>query len=80
VVQSYSINTGALTEDMNSTIEQIIYSPKVYLIKFKSDKQITSTVGLTIDSNLVTIDNVNIIDNAISTEVLGFFKHTNKYQ
>jgi hypothetical protein len=48
VVQSYSI-TGALTEDMNSTIEQIIYSPKVYLIKFKSDKQITSTVGLTID-------------------------------
>jgi hypothetical protein len=40
----------ALTEDMNSTIEQIIYSPKVYLIKFKSDKQIT-TVGLTIDSN-----------------------------
>jgi hypothetical protein len=42
VVQSYSINTGALTEDMNSTIEQIIYSPKVYLIKFKS-KQITST-------------------------------------
>jgi hypothetical protein len=52
VVQSYSINTGALTEDMNSTIEQIIYSPKVYLIKFKSDKQITSTVGLTIDSNL----------------------------
>jgi hypothetical protein len=42
VVQSYSINTGALTEDMNSTIEQIIYSPKVYLIKFKSDKQITS--------------------------------------
>jgi hypothetical protein len=59
---------------MNSTIEQIIYSPKVYLIKFKSDKQITSTVGLTIDSNLVSIDNVNItIDNAyISTEVLGF--------
>jgi hypothetical protein len=64
-VQSYSINTGALTEDMNSTIEQIIYSPKVLSNKFKSDKQITSTVGLTIDSNLVSIDNVNItIDNA----------------
>jgi hypothetical protein len=48
---------------------------KFTLIKFKSDKQITSTVGLTIDSNLVTIDNVNItIDNATISEVLGFFK------
>jgi hypothetical protein len=76
VVQSYSINTGSLTEDMNSTIEQIIYSPKVYLIKFKGDKQTTSTAGLTIDSTLVTIDNVNItIDNAtVGSEALGFFK------
>jgi hypothetical protein len=74
-VQSYSINTGALTEDMNSTIEQIIYSPKVLSNKFKSDKQITSTVGLTIDSNLVSIDNVNItIDNATIQQRDYFFK------
>jgi hypothetical protein len=65
---------------MNSTIEQIIYSPKVYLIKFKSDKQITSTVGLTIDS-LVSIDNVNItIDNATMYRGIRILKHTNKYQ
>lgn len=76
VLQSYSINTGALTEDMNATIEQLIYSPKVFLIKFKGDRQTTSTIGLTIDSTYVTIDNTNItIDNAtVSGETLGYFK------
>lgn len=76
VVQTYSINTGMLTEDMNSTIEQIIYSPKVYLIKFKGDKQTVSTVGLTIDNTYVTVDDTNItIDNAtVSAESLGYFK------
>ena len=77
VLQSYSINTGALIEDMNSTIEQIIYSPKVYLIKFKGDKQTGTTVGLTIDSTYVTIDNTNItIDSAtVGQESNGFFKN-----
>ena len=75
-LQTYSINTGALTEDMNSTIEQIIYSPKVYLIKFKGDRQTVNTVGLTIDSTYVTIDNTNItIDTAtVTNNGNGFFK------
>lgn len=76
VVQSYSINTGALTEDMNSTIEQIIYSPKVFLIKFKGDKQTTNTIGITIDSTYKTIDDTNItIDSqTVTANGNGFFK------
>ena len=76
VVQSYSINTGALSEDMNSTIEQIVYSPKVYLIKFKGDKHTTNTIGSTIDSTYVTADNTNItIDTLTATvEGNGYFK------
>lgn len=62
VVQTYTVNTGALTEDMNDTIEQIIYSPKVYLIKFKGDRKGVSIDGdyITIDSTFVTIDGLNI--------------------
>ena len=76
VVQSYSINTGALTEDMNSTIEQIIYSPKVYLIKFKGDRQTSTTVGITIDSTYKTIDDTTITIDSMTVvdEGNGFFK------
>lgn len=76
VKQSYLINTGSLSEDMTSIIEELIYSPKVYLIRFKGDIEETTTVGITIDSTLITIDDTNItIDNmTITEEALGFFK------
>ena len=35
VTQSYVINTGKLRETMVGLVEEIIYSPKVYLITFK---------------------------------------------
>ena len=75
-LQTYSVNTGALTEDMNSTIEQIIYSPKVYLIKFKGDRQTGSTVGITIDHTYVTIDNtiITIDSQTVVEDGNGFFK------
>jgi hypothetical protein len=76
VVQSYSINTGALSEDMNDTIEQIVYSPKVYLIKFKGDKQDTNTLGVTIDNTYVTVDSTTITIDSVTATVNGngYFK------
>ena len=76
VSQMWTINTGSLTEDMINDVEQIIYSPKVYLIKFNGAIQTTTTVGITIDSTLVSIDNTNItIDSdTISSEFLGSYK------
>jgi hypothetical protein len=76
VLQSYVINTGSLTEEMNSIIEELIYSPKVYLIKFLGDTETTTTVGITIDSTLVTIDSTDItIDSqTITAEYLGQLK------
>lgn len=76
VLQSYNINTGSLTEEMNSIIEELIYSPKVYLIKFKGDVETSTTVGITIDSTLVTIDSTEItIDSqTITAEYLGQLK------
>jgi hypothetical protein len=76
VLQSYIVNTGSLTEEMNSVIEELIYSPKVYLVKFKGDTETTTTVGITIDSTLVTIDSTEItIDSqTVTSEYLGLLK------
>jgi hypothetical protein len=76
VNQTYIVNTGSLSEDMVQIVEEIIYSPKVYLIKFKGDLQPTSTLGITIDSTFITIDSTIItIDSAtIGVEYLGQFK------
>jgi hypothetical protein len=76
VTQSWVINTGSLTEDMINDIEQIIYSPKVYLIKFNGEIQETTTVGITIDSTLVTIDDtfITIDSETITSEFIGDYK------
>ncbi len=76
VEQSYTINTGSLTETMIDQVEQIIYSPKIYIILFNGDVQTSSTVGVTIDSTFITIDDTNItIDAAtVTEELIGSFK------
>jgi len=73
---TYTIETGVLTEEMVEVVRQIVYSPKVYLIRFKGDFQETSTIGITIDNTFVTIDDTTItIDSeTIESEYLGFFK------
>jgi hypothetical protein len=74
--QSYVINTGSLDENMTSIIEELIYSPIVYLINFKGDFELVTTVGITIDNAIVSIDNTDIsIDSqSITDEAIGFFK------
>jgi len=61
---------------MNSIIEELFYSPKVFLIKFKGDTETTTTVGITIESTLVTIDSTEItIDSqTVTAEYLGMLK------
>jgi hypothetical protein len=61
---------------MINQVEQIIYSPKIYLILFNGDIQENTTVGITIDSTFVTIDDTNItIDSAtVTEELIGQFK------
>jgi hypothetical protein len=61
---------------MTSIIEELIYSPIVYLINFKGDFELVTTVGITIDNAIVSIDNTNIsIDSqSITAEAIGFFK------
>ncbi len=76
VTQSLTINTGSLFEEMVEVVAQIVYSPKIYLIKFKGDVQTATTVGITIDNNLVSIDSLlTTIDGlSVEDEYISFFK------
>lgn len=76
VIQSYAINTGLLRPDMVAQVEELIYSPKVYLIEFKGDLNITTTEGITIDNTYITIDDLNTsIDGlSVTDEYLAYFK------
>lgn len=72
---TYTLETGVLNEEQVEVVRQIVYSPKVYLIRFKGDFQNTSTIGLTIDSTFVTIDETITIDSTtIDNEYVGYFK------
>ena len=67
-MQTFVINTGALDETMNETIKQIIFSPKVYFIKFKGDLIFPEMVGITIDNTFISIDDtITTIDSATAT-------------
>lgn len=71
VEQSYTINTGIIDESDVQRIEELIYSPKVYLIKFLGDIVFEVAPGVTIDSTFITVDDTNItIDNTPITPTM----------
>lgn len=56
--QTYTINTGIISEKMGQLVEEILYSPKVYIVEFVDN----------ISSNNITVDNTNVtVDNNIIT-------------
>jgi hypothetical protein len=66
-MQTYTVNTGALRRRYERNYRAVIYSPKVYLIKFKGDIQTLDTIGLTIDNNFITTDSLNISISTATT-------------
>ena len=66
--QSISINTGYLTEGMVEQVEEIIYSPLVYLISFSGAVYTTEQIGITVDSTIITVDStLYTVDNTTIT-------------
>lgn len=76
VSQKYTINTGSLTEDMAATIEELLYSSKIYLIRFKGNIQAVEEVGITVDSTIITVDDttVTVDSSTIGAKDVGFYK------
>jgi len=73
--QSYTINTGDLHETMIEQIEEVIYSPLVYLLEFTGEVFTVVQEGLTIDITTVTVDStIYTVDNdTVTTLDLGFY-------
>ena len=73
--QTYTINTGILDASMNSVINELILSPKVYLVKFFGDRWTNLQQGITVDNTIITVDNTSItIDSDTVTNVdIGFY-------
>jgi hypothetical protein len=73
--QTYTINTGYLTEPMISQIEEVIYSPLVYLIEFTGEIYKDEQVGITVDSTTITVDStIYTVDNTTIDELdVGFY-------
>lgn len=75
VFQTYTVNTGVLDESMNSLIEELIYSTKIYLVRFYGERWTVVQQGITIDNGIITIDNTNItIDSdTVTVNDIGYY-------
>jgi hypothetical protein len=73
--QTFVLNTGDLHELMTEQIEEVIYSPLLYLIEFTGETYTVISEGLTVDSTDVTVDStLYTVDNqTITTEDIGYF-------
>lgn len=75
VFQTYTVNTGVLHESMNALIEELIYSSKIYLVRFYVDKFTTAQVGITVDNDIITVDNetITVDSDTITVGDVGYY-------
>lgn len=75
--QSYIINTGDLNETMTEQVEEVIYSPLVYLMEYTGEVYTTVNLGLTVDTTTVTVDTTTYtVDNdTVTTLDLGYYSN-----
>lgn len=76
VLQSYTFNTGKIDQSNVQCVEELIYSPKLYLIVFEGDKVTSAQVGITVDNTIITVDSTIVtVDSApIDSGEVGFYK------
>ena len=73
--RAYTINTGGLQESMIDQVEEVMYSPLLYLIEFDGLAYTQIEVGLTVDDTTVTVDSTTITVDAttITVDDVGYF-------
>ncbi len=72
--QSYDLNTGQLTPEMGQLVEEILLSPKVYLINFTGD--LTAGSAYTVDNTVITVDSTLItVDASTGRKLYTGFRH-----
>jgi hypothetical protein len=75
VFQTYTVNTGVLHESMNALIEELIYSSKIYIVRFFGNKFTTAQVGITVDNDIITVDNetITVDSDTITVGDVGYY-------
>jgi len=75
VFQTYTVNTGVLDQSMNALIEELIYSSKIYIVRFYGDKFTTAQVGITVDNDIITVDNetITVDSDTITVGDVGYY-------
>jgi len=75
VFQTYTVNTGIMDESMNALIEELIYSPKIYLVRFYGDRWTVAQQGITVDNDIVTVDNetITVDSDTITLSDVGYY-------
>lgn len=75
VFQAYTVNTGVLDQSMNALIEELIYSSKIYIVRFFGDKFTTAQVGITVDNDIITVDNetITVDSDTITVGDVGYY-------
>jgi len=75
VFQTYTVNTGVLDQSINALIEELIYSSKIYIVRFFGDKFTTSQVGITVDNDIITVDNetITVDSDTITVGDVGYY-------
>ena len=76
-VRKFSINTGLLNELNNYQVEEIIQSPKIYLVVFSDVLYTSEDIGITVDSTTVTVDDTTITADStvITIDDIGFYSN-----
>jgi hypothetical protein len=75
VFQTYTVNTGILDESMNALIEELIYSPKIYLVRFYGERWKVEQQGITVDNDIITIDNetITVDSDTVTLSDVGYY-------
>lgn len=75
VFQTYTVNTGVMDESMNNVLEELLYSPKIYLVRFYGERWTVSQQGITVDNDIITVDNENITvdSDTVTLADIGYY-------
>ncbi len=75
VFQTYTVNTGSMDESMNALLEELLYSPKVYLVRFYGDRWTVEQQGITVDNDIITVDNeaITVDSDTITLADIGYY-------
>ena len=73
--QTFVINSGYLNENMVEQVEDVMFSPLIYLIEFTGEIFTAELIGVTVDSTLITVDDTTYtVDNqTVTTEDVGYY-------